>query len=461
MKCPICGSEISDTAESCPMCGRVIDNADRDRFVPRASGPAMTYNDPNLHKNVNKYNPMLQGSQPSQQYGQQYNQQGGQQYSQQQSQQGWQPYKQQPVEQGTGQYDQQFQPPIKKSTMIIIASSAAAIILLTIILVVIFNKKDTGNSQTAKESTTEATTEYTTQSYQFNTGDEVKSKYFVGETWIVDGQWAVTLLGSKKTEERNEFSDKEPAAVYEITYMYTNLGYESEYNDGLYVLFDSNVVDSAGKDGYSYPLSSKQSPKYAPVGATCFCSTFVGLDNDGTFTSILYLYDSNSELYKQSFNINPEVCADGIPIPAFGPADPTADWENSDVLHIGDTWTVENEWSITIDGVSTVEDGIDINENGYEAVYKIDYTYKNLGYDDKYVYGLYMTLSDMVVDSHGMVGRDYPAMVDDYPKEIDIGETCKAQDCVCVLNSGDFKITIIKCDSKGVKQKKSFVINVN
>ena len=38
-------------------------------------------------------------------------------------------------------------------------AGAAAIILLTIILVVIFNKKDTGNFQTAKGSTTEATTD--------------------------------------------------------------------------------------------------------------------------------------------------------------------------------------------------------------------------------------------------------------------------------------------------------------
>lgn len=80
-----------------------------------------------------------------------------------------------------------------------------------------------------------------------------QKEYKIGETWVVEGQWELTVDSVEEVQERNEFSDKQPQAVYIVTYTYENLGYESEYSDGLYLSMEDSIVDSAGKMGYSYP----------------------------------------------------------------------------------------------------------------------------------------------------------------------------------------------------------------
>ena len=57
----------------------------------------------------------------------------------------------------------------------------------------------------------------------------------VGDTWTVDGQWSVTVNSVEETQERNQYSDKTPAAVYIVTYTYENIGYKDEYGDGLFI----------------------------------------------------------------------------------------------------------------------------------------------------------------------------------------------------------------------------------
>ena len=45
-----------------------------------------------------------------------------------------------------------------------------------------------------------------------------QDEYKIGETWIVEGQWKLTIDSVEETMERNEFSDKNPSAVYIISY---------------------------------------------------------------------------------------------------------------------------------------------------------------------------------------------------------------------------------------------------
>ena len=59
--------------------------------------------------------------------------------------------------------------------------------------------------------------------------------YKIGETYVVEGQWKITVDSVEATDERNEYSDKKPNAVYVVTYTYENIGYESDYLDGLYI----------------------------------------------------------------------------------------------------------------------------------------------------------------------------------------------------------------------------------
>ena len=47
--------------------------------------------------------------------------------------------------------------------------------------------------------------------------------YNVGDVWTVDGQWAMVVTSVKETDYRESGSN--PAAVYEVEYTYTNIGY--------------------------------------------------------------------------------------------------------------------------------------------------------------------------------------------------------------------------------------------
>lgn len=71
--------------------------------------------------------------------------------------------------------------------------------------------------------------------------------YKIGESYVVEGQWKITVDSVETTDDRNEYSDKNPAAVYLVTYTYENLGYDDDIMNGLYISLDDGIVDSAGK----------------------------------------------------------------------------------------------------------------------------------------------------------------------------------------------------------------------
>lgn len=126
----------------------------------------------------------------------------------------------------------------------------------------------------------------------------------IGETWTVPGQWSVTITGVRESSERNEFADQNPAAVYFVSYTYTNLGYTDDIMDGLYISPDSSIVDAAGYMGYSYPGDVTRYPQETPVGATCQAEVCIGVDHPGSFTLHFGTYDGNSIEQKANFRID-------------------------------------------------------------------------------------------------------------------------------------------------------------
>ncbi len=130
-----------------------------------------------------------------------------------------------------------------------------------------------------------------------------QEEYKIGETWVVDGQWKLTIDSVEETQDRNEFSDMQPAAVYIVTYSYENLGYEDDIMDGLYISLDSSIVDSAGKMGYSYPGDISLYPQTVPVGANCQAQVCIGVDNPGSFKINAYEYDGNDNKQTATFNL--------------------------------------------------------------------------------------------------------------------------------------------------------------
>ena len=287
--------------------------------------------------------------------------------------------------------------------------------------------------------------------------DSAQTEFSVGETWVVDGQWELTVTGVTETDERNQFSDKEPAAVYLIDYVYVNTGYVDDDGimDGLYISLDSGIVDNSGVMGYSYPNTPTNFPKETPVGAACKAQAFVGVDNSGAFSVNISIYDSNNNKQAATFLCDPEAAPVEIDVSTSGPSAENA-------LAIGDTWTVDGQWELTITGVSETDERNEYSDKAPAAVYIVDYTYSNTGYvdEDGIMDGLYIDIADSIVDSTGSMGYSYPGSIANYPDETPVGATCNAQACIGVDNAGSFQITVTKYDGANNKQSATFFVDV-
>lgn len=139
---------------------------------------------------------------------------------------------------------------------------------------------------------------------QISSESTSQDTYKIGETYVVEGQWKITVNSITATDNRNEYSDKNPAAVYLVTYTYENLGYDDDIINGLYISLDDGIVDSAGKMGYSYPGDISMYPQETPVGASCQAQACIGVDNAGSFKINFYNYDGNGQKQSAVFEID-------------------------------------------------------------------------------------------------------------------------------------------------------------
>lgn len=156
------------------------------------------------------------------------------------------------------------------------------------------------------ETKTETTEEQATQTEEQTTEEqteEKKDKYGIGEEWIVDGQWKLTVNSVTATEDRNEYADKEPAEVVIITYTYENLGYEDDLQD--LFLTPSKVIDGSKKMADSYPGDITTHPQPTPVGAIMEnAEDCWGLVNESDTIQIIFeAYDMNDDLQKATFEV--------------------------------------------------------------------------------------------------------------------------------------------------------------
>ncbi len=128
-----------------------------------------------------------------------------------------------------------------------------------------------------------------------------KTEFHIGETWTVDGLWTVTVESIEETQDRNPYAENNPAAVYLVTYTYTNIGYEEEGWDGLFLCFDQ-IVDSTGFMGYDYPGDTVYYAQEVPVGATCRAQACIGVDNAGLpVKASIVKYDANEVKHSATF----------------------------------------------------------------------------------------------------------------------------------------------------------------
>lgn len=130
--------------------------------------------------------------------------------------------------------------------------------------------------------------------------------YKVGETWVEEGLWEFTVTGVRTVEERNDYADTNPAAVYVVEYTYKNLGFTDPtgYSDGLYFdigYVDSSIIDNASTMGYTYPGDVTYYPQETPVGASCNAEACIGVDNAGDFIIMINRIESDGSMHQASF----------------------------------------------------------------------------------------------------------------------------------------------------------------
>lgn len=132
-------------------------------------------------------------------------------------------------------------------------------------------------------------------------------EYGIGETWTVNGQWSLTVDAVEETYSRNPYAEKNPAAVYIVTFTYSNIGYTdaSGIMDGLFFNMDDSIVDCKGMMGYSYPGDVTDYPQETPIGATCRGQVCIAVDNAGFPIKLNVLhYDGNSQKQTATFILN-------------------------------------------------------------------------------------------------------------------------------------------------------------
>lgn len=129
---------------------------------------------------------------------------------------------------------------------------------------------------------------------------------------------------------------------------------------------------------------------------------------------------------------------------------------------VGETWTVDGLWEMTVTGVTETADRNEFDDRSPAAVYVVDYTYTNIGYEDStgLMDGLYFSIDESVIDSAGTMGYSYPGDTSYYPQQTPVGATCTAQVCVGVDNAGSFKLNVSQYDDNGNNYKATFLVEI-
>ncbi len=132
--------------------------------------------------------------------------------------------------------------------------------------------------------------------------------YAIGETWTVEGEWEFTIddvsASSFTYEGYSPYSmwgRQRTQAEYQlliISYHYTDLGYDSEYDSGLNMsLGYAQIVDSRGYSAEQVSLSdgSLQEPQTVTTGETCEARQAFIVVSDARSGTLTYIYPGSGE----------------------------------------------------------------------------------------------------------------------------------------------------------------------
>ena len=163
-----------------------------------------------------------------------------------------------------------------------------------------------GDGSTAIPASNTATTDSSAGTASTTTTAAPENKvYGLGETWTVDGQFALTFTGASLTADRNQFSEKNPAQVVNLTYDYANNGVEKNFMELYISSNDFKVIDATGVMADSYPASTTGNPQETPIGAKCVgAQTAYGLVNaSGELTVKVAVSGKQYKSYEATFKL--------------------------------------------------------------------------------------------------------------------------------------------------------------
>lgn len=146
----------------------------------------------------------------------------------------------------------------------------------------------------------------------------------------------------------------------------------------------------------------------------------------------------------------------------------TSQSNNIQTLKVGDTWTVDGQWKLTINSVTTTSYRNQYSDYKPAQVVYISYSYENIGYYDNFYnedtlyFALDPDVETIVVDSNGEVGYSYPGE-DGGAKETPQGAKCmNATSCIGLNNFSDsITVSISKTDGNGTKQSVKYILDVD
>ncbi|MBR2869185.1 MAG: hypothetical protein IKB88_09035 [Clostridia bacterium] len=269
---------------------------------------------------------------------------------------------------------------------------------------------------------------------------EEDNYYGPGETWIVDGQWEVTVNSAKRhflcdtyANNRHGYTDEQ---IVLVEYTYKNIGYTSSL--GLFVAPDYYDELMVKAQDYTCLCGNLKFPDWTPIGATCKVVQSIVLENDSDEITVAFSeYGNNTGRLNAMFTI-----------PVEGEIiDNNQNKPEYKTFGLGETWVVDDQWELTVNSAKTHR-FCNSYENEREdftgkKLVLVTYTYKNLGYyDEKYDDGLFIT-PDNCFDESLMVCDTYIGWCNEekYAKTIPVGATCIATELYVVDDDCD-EVTI-------------------
>ena len=136
---------------------------------------------------------------------------------------------------------------------------------------------------------------------------EYPNTFGIGEIIEVSteaGEYTLTIDSVKKTEERNEYEKRQPEAVYEIQYTYSNIS----ISEPLWITdYSFTLIDEKGNTGYSYPNFSDVSASETVKGARSTGIMFLAAHRDSQKVMLSYkdnMFNTNSDFFIKLENIN-------------------------------------------------------------------------------------------------------------------------------------------------------------